>query len=52
MPGGIIMNGPFLRRMMLICILAMTALYRARAIAQPAGALIATGDNLGDEGKS
>ncbi len=50
--GGIIMNGQFLRRMVLIRILAMTASYRAPAVAQSAGALIVTGDNLVDEGKS
>ncbi len=45
------MNGQFLRRMALICILTMIALFCAPAMAQSAGAFTVTGDDLVDEGK-
>lgn len=45
------MNDQFLRRMVFICSLAMIALYCAPAMAESAGALTVTGDDLVDEGK-
>lgn len=51
MPGDIRMNGQFLRRMALVCLVAMIALWCAPAMAESAGTLTATGDDLVDQGK-